>query len=58
MTDTHRCAICTAEFSSSQDLIRHERADHAPQSASSSRERPVEKEQPRSGREFSRRNLE
>ena len=63
MEEHHRCAICAAEFGSSQDLVKHERAEHthsagdtstggdevAPESGSAS---------PRAGREFSRRNQE
>lgn len=63
MQENHRCAICAAEFGSSQDLVKHERAEHthnagnaptsgdevAPESGST---------RPRAGRQFTRRHQE
>jgi hypothetical protein len=62
--DTHRCAICAAEFASSAELVRHEKARHTQQGISGvnpSNEHPADKEasaKPRQGREFTRRNAE
>lgn len=61
--DTQRCAICAAEFASSEELVRHERAHHGQQGSdthtdeeSSTAERPSNA--PRQGRKFTRRNFE
>lgn len=62
--DTHRCAICRAEFPSTDELVRHEKARHTQQGISGispSNEYPVDEgasAKPREGREFDRRNTE
>jgi hypothetical protein len=62
--DTHRCAICAAEFESSADLVEHEKARHTQQGISGvnpGNEYPVQESdtsKPRAGREFTRRNFE
>lgn len=62
--DTHRCPICAAEFASSEELVRHEKARHTQQGISGvnpSNEYPADEsrsDKPRKGREFTRRNFE
>lgn len=62
--DTHRCAICRAEFASSADLVQHEKARHTQQGmrgTEQSNQDPTDEDRsPRSrqGREFTRRNQE
>lgn len=62
--DTHRCAICRAEFGSSAELVRHEKDRHTQQGISGinpGNEYPAEERvsgRPREGREFTRRNFE
>jgi hypothetical protein len=59
--DTHRCAICQAEFASSDELLRHEKARHTITGIDASAERPADEHasaKPRQGREFDRRNTE
>lgn len=62
--DTHRCAICAAEFASTADLVKHEKASHTQQGISGvapSNEYPTDEgasAKPRQGREFTRRNRE
>lgn len=61
--ETHHCAICAAEFASSAELIRHEKARHTQQGISGvnpSNEYPADERgsRPREGREFTRRNAE
>ena len=62
--DTHLCAICRAEFASSAELVRHEKArhsHHAMKRADARNQYPMKVEaakRPRQGREFSRRNAE
>lgn len=62
--ETHLCAICAAEFASSADLVRHEKARHTQQGISGvnpSNEYPTDDAaaaKPREGREFTRRNTE
>ena len=58
-SDTHRCAICAAEFASSAELVRHERASHTTPGAQTP---PKDAEQPadtrREQRVFTRSNKE
>lgn len=62
--DTQRCPICAAEFASSEELVRHEKARHTQQGISGvnpSNEYPTDEsrsDKPRKGREFTRRNRE
>ena len=62
--DTHRCAICRAEFVSTAELVRHEKERHTQQGISGispSNEYPADEraaDKPRAGREFTRRNSE
>lgn len=62
--DTHRCPICAAEFASTAELVRHEKARHTQQGISGvnpSIEHPAGEAnapKPRKDHEFSRRNFE
>jgi hypothetical protein len=62
--DTHRCAICRAEFASTEKLVQHEKARHTQQGISGitpSNEYPTDEgasAKPREGRDFTRRNAE
>jgi hypothetical protein len=62
--DTHRCAICRAEFASSAELVRHEKARHTQQGisgVSQGNEHPTDEgasAKSRQGRAFTRRNQE
>jgi hypothetical protein len=59
--DSHRCAICAAEFESTKDLVRHEKAGHTPQGISGagpSNQDDRASDKPREGREFTRRSFE
>lgn len=62
--DTHRCAICGADFASTEELVRHERARHAHQGiggvrlSNQSRSKENGARKTRQGREFDRRNSE
>jgi hypothetical protein len=63
MHDSHTCAICAAEFASSQELVRHERMEHshsATTRTSHQDARTPERDasRAREGREFTRRSLE
>ena len=60
--ETHRCAICAAEFGDSKELVEHEHSEHR-QHASSTDEAgrasvQDQTERNRQNREFSRRNFE
>jgi len=59
ITEGHRCAICSAEFGSSKDLVHHERGEHS-HHADGSHDTPLPEpaERGRKNREFSRRNTE
>lgn len=58
--DTHRCAICRAEFASSAELVRHEKESHTRKDRDSLSDNSTgaRESKPRQGREFSRRNVE
>ena len=62
ITESHRCAICAAEFGSSKDLVRHERGEHSQHSATAlevaSHPGQDNPDRGRQNREFSRRNSE
>jgi hypothetical protein len=59
--ETHRCAICAAEFDDSKELVRHEHSDHRQQADTSddgSRSQQGATATDRQNHEFSRRNFE
>lgn len=62
ITESHRCAICAAEFGSSKDLVHHERTEHTTHAATPTDSTPAGRagsgEHNRQNREFSRRNTE
>ena len=59
--ETHRCAICAAEFGDSKDLVKHEHSEHRQQANTSgdgSRSQQDARDTNRQNHEFSRRNFE
>lgn len=62
--DTLLCPICAAEFASSAELVRHEKAHHTQQGiggvnpSSDYQTDDSRSDKPRQGREFTRRNSE
>ena len=60
--ETHRCAICAAEFGDSKELVRHEHSEHRQHAETrgddSSQPSQNANEPSRKNHEFTRRNFE